>query len=155
MGSEMCIRDRPTITLPLNNTTDNATLHVPQGTQRSHCQVKTGTEVYYRLVLFSFLASMFVVFFIKKLQRSCQSTSMAFIWCRLSLVCCLALLLYPTASSSFPKTLQCGHSCSSLFLVWASGSSFLFSDVGRLLLWWFTCILTLCTGGSSKIPSSV
>ena len=31
---------------------------------------------------------------------------MAFIWCQLCLVCCLASLLYPTASSSFSKALQ-------------------------------------------------
>ena len=69
LRAEFRCPDPPTTTLPLNSTTDNATLHGPQRTQRSHCQVKTGTEVYYRLVLFSFLASMFVVFFMLSIAK--------------------------------------------------------------------------------------
>ena len=64
LRAEFHYPDPSTTSLPPNNTADNATLHVPEGTQQSHCQVKTGTEFYYRLLLFSFLATMFVLFFI-------------------------------------------------------------------------------------------
>ncbi|XP_074621712.1 uncharacterized protein LOC141880167 isoform X1 [Acropora palmata] len=69
LRAEFQCPDPPTTSLPLNNTADNATLHVPQGTQRSHCQVETGTEFYYRLALFSFLASMFLLFFILSIAK--------------------------------------------------------------------------------------
>ena len=51
--------DPPTTSLPLNNT-----LPDPQGIRRPRCQVETGTKSYYRLVLFSVSAAMFVVFYI-------------------------------------------------------------------------------------------
>ncbi|XP_029188403.2 uncharacterized protein LOC114955692 [Acropora millepora] len=69
LRAEFHCPDASTTSPPLNNTADNATLHVSQGTQRSLCQVKTGTEVYYRVVLFSFLASMFVLFFILSIAK--------------------------------------------------------------------------------------
>ncbi|XP_015769741.1 PREDICTED: uncharacterized protein LOC107348229 [Acropora digitifera] len=69
LRAEFHCPDASTTSPPLNNTADNATLHVLQGTQRSHCQVETGTEFYYRLVLFSFLASMFVLFFILSITK--------------------------------------------------------------------------------------
>ena len=106
-------------------------------------------------VLSCFPSRRVCLFFSTYYQRSGQSTAIAFFWRRISSVCCLVWLLYPIASSSFSKTLHCGCSFWSLFLAWLSGYSFLFSDVGRPLLWWFTCIVTLCTGGSSKITSLV
>ena len=56
--------DPPSTSLPLNNTNGKSTLPVPQGIQQSHCQVEAGTEFYYRLVLFSVSATMFVLFYI-------------------------------------------------------------------------------------------
>ncbi|XP_074621395.1 uncharacterized protein LOC141879929 isoform X2 [Acropora palmata] len=64
LRAEFRCPDPPTASLPLNNTTSNYTLPVPQGIQQPRCEVETGTKSYYRLVLFSVFAAVFVVFYI-------------------------------------------------------------------------------------------
>ena len=64
LRAEFRFPDPPTTSLPLNNTTSNYTLLAPQGIQQPRCQVETGTKSYYRLVLFSVFAAVFVVFYI-------------------------------------------------------------------------------------------
>ena len=71
LRAEFHCAEPPTTSPPLKKTTGNATLPAPQGIRQPRCQVEKGTTAYNRLVLFSLLASIFVLFYIlaKKLSK--------------------------------------------------------------------------------------
>ena len=63
LQAEFHCPDPPSTSLPLKSTTGDDTLPVSQGIRQPRCDVETGTKSYYRLVLFSVSAAVFVVFY--------------------------------------------------------------------------------------------